>query len=259
MPTLLTLTWLDQADPRAPLAPFTLDFTQGNTWQFNSLEGAYHFQGVRANGVLIDNTQINVAVVVTYGPAVTVVPAFARAAIDLPHGIQSISFICTSPVQVPIEFYVVKPTPETLTNYAAATVNANPTQNSNSVFLNGNVPLVINTRTNILDTGVIGDVGQKWLLAGNITITDAAAGSNFQAMIQDTLQGIDVIDFVQNSSPAAAPYQTQLAVPPVVALLTGPTRFRLQARSSTGNSTVLSTGGALSANLATWLTFVRLS
>lgn len=113
MKTVAALTWQDQSDPNAPLAPYTLDFGTDQNWVFSSLDGSYTQKRISPAGVIVDNSQNTQPVTITCGVLTLSVNAVDRQAIDLPKGAASISFSCSSNTQkTPIAFYVKKPAPD---------------------------------------------------------------------------------------------------------------------------------------------------
>jgi len=121
------LTWLDQADPNAPLALFAVDFSIDPNYQFTNLFGTYLSREIYAKGLIVDNSSNNATIIVTSGPFSSGIQPYQRQAIDLPDRTQTVSLTCASPIAVNLEFYVKKPGPDSINYSGAAAVAILPT------------------------------------------------------------------------------------------------------------------------------------
>ena len=103
------LTWFDQTNPNEPIAPITLDFTTDLTWQFPSLQGAYHELPIVPRGINVDNSNNQFPLQVIVGPVQTEVQPFTNANIDFPSSASSCTITSPSAAQVPASFYIKPP------------------------------------------------------------------------------------------------------------------------------------------------------
>jgi hypothetical protein len=120
--TIGAITWVDQSDPHSPIAPYTLDFSQDTLWQFPSLQSTYLNDSITPAGVLVDNSQNSVAVVVVIGAQTLTLQANQSQNVPLPPSTQSVAFFCSNPVQVNIQFWVKQPISNSVNYEALQTV-----------------------------------------------------------------------------------------------------------------------------------------
>lgn len=106
-----TLSWTDSADPDAPVSIVVLDFAQSGDWHF-MLNGTYQNHEVVPVGVIVDNSQNNAIVMMSYGSVTTNIPQFQRSTIRLAPGTQQVSFSCATPATVPVQWFVKSGTPD---------------------------------------------------------------------------------------------------------------------------------------------------
>lgn len=119
-----TITWLEQSDQNAPLAPSVVNFATDKVWQFQ-LNGTYHNQQIFPAGVTIDNSQSAGQVQVMVAALTIAVVPFQRFNVDFPPESQNCTITgiagpngANNNSTVPISFYRV-PTPGSQQNQLA--------------------------------------------------------------------------------------------------------------------------------------------
>ncbi len=106
-----SLSWKDQADQNAPIAPYTVNFATDQVWQFTLSEAAYHDQSIFPRGLIVDNSDFAGNVTVTIGPLQIKVLPYTRQPVEIPTNAQSVTIAGDSATDTPTAtFYVKAPT-----------------------------------------------------------------------------------------------------------------------------------------------------
>ena len=197
-----TLTWADQANANAPLAPYQLDASIDQNWSF-TLGGTYHGQQIFAKGITIDNSGNSTQVTLVSGPWSAVVPQFTRDNVDLSQATQFVTISIADHVsKVNIQFYKI-PTTDTIQNQFLISSTVQQTIASN--FL-GSMQPIINTGftewpqgISIVSGAAAKYTAEGWMIkAGNGTTTvsqqplNGAMPAPFAARIQRNNGSADV-------------------------------------------------------------------
>lgn len=107
----------------------------------------------------------------------------------------------------------------------------------------------------VVNTGSIGASGQKWLIRAAVCLTDTGASANFLVRIWDGSSTV----YVESETTIAAANHFELAMVEAIVTLSAATTFHLSCKDPTNTTGVAkTTGGAGTANKATWITALRL-
>jgi hypothetical protein len=171
-----SLAWQDQSDPHQPLAVYLLDFKLDPVWQFSNLLSALHQQAIYPNGVVIDNSANAATINISIGPGTTTVSPYQRTAIDFPQTLGSIAFSCNAAVTLPIEFYMVKPSPNNfMVNYFGPTTSAEEDEMVRSYIAGCTLATTGGISSFTVAPGVCADTTNQAMMALNGTFTKTTA------------------------------------------------------------------------------------